>query len=339
MNLTTFVDVAIGLSVMYLGASLFVTILNEYIAQFFQLRANQLKKDLVTLIDDPTIVTALSKNPALAPFFVESASRLQVFFGWLKTARNVLAALWPSQRRKTVVPPGADPAPTGAAATTTPPAPGPSPSQKPASFVDPNVLAQQLVGSLRSGKDDLDSATSLLGALGSLPADSKSKAQLQALARTAGTNMDGFVQTVGAYLDRTLVAMGEGYKRKVQLISFGVGLVVAVAFNLDTLLVTSHLYRDKEARDAIVAVGMQLTEKASKDQFVKCGAMKKEARDKAAECDKFSGLADAVIGRNDTLAKLPIGWESWKEALASLTPYEPTAGMRKPEADTQSTDK
>jgi hypothetical protein len=52
MNLTAWVDVAIGLILVYLGASLFVTIINEYIAQALNLRGKQLCESLKTLIND-----------------------------------------------------------------------------------------------------------------------------------------------------------------------------------------------------------------------------------------------------------------------------------------------
>ena len=53
MSLTVVVDVAIGLVVVYLGASLFVTIINEHLAQAFKLRARTLRDSLRKLIQDP----------------------------------------------------------------------------------------------------------------------------------------------------------------------------------------------------------------------------------------------------------------------------------------------
>jgi len=41
METTALTDVAIGLSLVYLGASLFVTIINEYLAQALKLRAKK----------------------------------------------------------------------------------------------------------------------------------------------------------------------------------------------------------------------------------------------------------------------------------------------------------
>lgn len=69
MDLPILVDVAIGLSLVYMVASLFVTITNEYVAQVFNLRGSQLATDLTNLIADPEIRKKLTSSPALAPFF------------------------------------------------------------------------------------------------------------------------------------------------------------------------------------------------------------------------------------------------------------------------------
>src|SRR5258705_1397679 len=69
MDLTNLVDVAIGLCLVYLGASLFVTIVNEYIGQVLRLRGRQLAGDLKQLINDEGIQKRLKASPALAPFF------------------------------------------------------------------------------------------------------------------------------------------------------------------------------------------------------------------------------------------------------------------------------
>jgi 3D (Asp-Asp-Asp) domain-containing protein len=46
MNLTIWIDVAIGLSVIFLGTSLFVTIINEYVAQALDLRGRRCGRHL-----------------------------------------------------------------------------------------------------------------------------------------------------------------------------------------------------------------------------------------------------------------------------------------------------
>ena len=55
MDFTAWVDVAIGLSVVYLGASLFVTIVNEYLGQLLNLRGRKLATAFKELIGNDAI--------------------------------------------------------------------------------------------------------------------------------------------------------------------------------------------------------------------------------------------------------------------------------------------
>jgi hypothetical protein len=260
MELTNLVDVAVGLTLVYLGASLFVTITNEYIAQVLNRRGRQLAGDLQALIDDTKTVERLKTSPALRPFF-ERGPKL---FG------------------------------QGA---------------KPNSYVDPHVLARLLIGGLRVGQQEVSKMSEIIAAIDSL-ADSKLKAQLQTLSRSVSDNVDEFVKSVAAWADRSLSMLGEVYKSRTQVISFIVGLGVAVAFNVDTLAVTEHLYRDKEARNATAEAAVQLVQSTSSTTYEKCMAMSDAERRTQPSCAGLVSLADGLRHRDNAFGKLPIGWPS-----------------------------
>ena len=249
MDFTALLDVVIGLSLVYLGAALFVTIVNEYVAQLLKLRAKQVAKDLRTLIDDHNVKNALKANPALAPFFDKFGS----------------------------------------------------------SYVDAKVLAHQLVGGLRTTATTVASMNDLVASIAALP-DSKLKKQLLALSQTAHDNVDRFIASVGTWADQSLTMMGEVYKKKVQQISFGIGLFIAVAFNLDTLGVANHLYRDKAAREAIALVASDFVQKTSKETLDRCTKLKPGELRQDAGCAPVASLVEGVQRRNETLGQLPLGW-------------------------------
>ena len=252
MNLTAWVDVAIGLTLVYLGASLFVTVINEYVAQALNLRGRQLCESVKSLINDQRVKDILAQSPVLKPFFDSDAGKAP-------------------------------------------------------SYVDPVVLARLLVGGLADPSAAGNTATQVSATIDKLP-DSGLKTQLQALVRTAGTTTDELVKAVSDWADRSLTVLGEGYKRSLQKISFVIGLALAIALNLDTLTLTAHLYRDKDAREAAVALGVQIAEKTGKEAFDKCMALTPQKRKEDASCAPLSGLVEAVQGRNESLGKLPIGW-------------------------------
>lgn len=75
MDFTALVDVAVGLAVVYLGASLFATVINEYLASLRNWRGEQLAEDLQQLIGDEGVRTELANIPAFRGLFHSSAAK------------------------------------------------------------------------------------------------------------------------------------------------------------------------------------------------------------------------------------------------------------------------
>jgi hypothetical protein len=257
MNLTAWVDVAIGVSVVYLGASLFVTILNEYWAQLLNSRGKQLYDSLHRLLDDASVKDALKKFPALQPFF--------------------------------------------------------GPREKAPSYLDTVVFARLLLGSFALDVNDPTRQGWLKAINTTLTADSTVKRQLVAVVNAASDKADDITKAVSEWTDRSLTMLGEGYKQRRQLTSLIIGLLLAVAGNLDTIAITSRLYLDKEARESAAEVGMQLTQATSRKQFDECLALPPAERKVNDSCRPLLGIVDAVTARSATLGRLPIGWgeENW----------------------------
>ena len=267
MNLTEWVDVAIGLSLVYLGTSLFVTVINEYIAQIWNLRGKQLCDSMKNIIGDGDVAVTkiLSQSPALKPFFDSDRRRLP-------------------------------------------------------SYIDPNIFARQLVGGLTIGVAAGSTVQRASETIETLP-DSGLKQQLQALVATAGSTTDELVTAVSDWAERSLTALGGEYKRHLKTISFWIGLVVAAGLNIDTVALTEQLYYDKGAREATVALAIQITEKTDKRTFDKCLALSLQKRNEDSSCIGAELLAD-VHGYIQSLGTLPIGWSSKKPSPLTLPPVD-----------------
>lgn len=95
MNLTAFVDVAIGLSLVFLGASLFVTIINEFIAQTLNRRGAYLLKSLITLFDSESTRELLKRAPLMDKLFDARCQRSYV--DTLDMAQALIAGLRPNK--------------------------------------------------------------------------------------------------------------------------------------------------------------------------------------------------------------------------------------------------
>lgn len=292
MNLTTWIDVAIGLTLIYLGVSLFVTIINEYIAQMLNLRGQQLRTALNTLIDDDMIKQKLVKSPALESFF-KKQSKKKGFHEVLNVLKQLLFIFFPTNRLP--------------------------------SYVDPNILGRMLVGSLSASSVNAGNLTNTNNAVSQISAtidnlpNSSIKTQLQAIIRTSGSTIENLSTAVSDWLDRSLTMMSESYKRNLQIISFGVGLTIAVILNINTITLTQHLYRDKETRDATTSLAIQIAEQTNKASFEQCINLPRDKFMSDNACAPFKGLIDAIQTRNSTLGLLPIGWPEGVLKLLSAT--------------------
>jgi len=279
---TALLDTAIGLTLVFLGSALFVTVANEAIAGIIKKRSSVLTENLKTLFDGTGLSTLVTASPAFQPL--------------LDATRKVR------------------------------------------SYVDPKVLAQVLVGTLASlpnaagaqaaggaqpgqAPPQAPAADSLLQAIQALPT-SQVKNILWTIAQSAGKDVDKLTQAVSEWIDRSLTVLGEGYKRWAQILSFGLGFLLAFSFNIDTLGVGRRLYADKELRDSMTTVAEDYVKKASPELVATCPKLDAEARKARPDCAPVQALADAIAKRNDTFGKLPIGWQSFAEfrqlALPSL---------------------
>ncbi len=263
MDFTAMVDVAIGISVVYLGASLFATVLNEYIAQVLKLRATQLGRDLRVLVDDAAVRATLAKIPALKDHFGAGAEKR----------------------------PGS-------------------------SYVDTTMLARQLMGGIQVAQQGVAGVAGLVASVDALPGDSALKAQLKAIARVSADTTDNYVKAVSEWFDKSLTMLGEVHKRKMQLISIIVGLVLAVALNINTARLVKHLYHDKSSREAVAALAAKFVETTTPADLERCTKRSSPPVAADSSCARVQALMSGVGGSEGVWASLPIGWD--READGSL---------------------
>lgn len=266
-------DVAIGLSLIYLGGSLFVSILNETIAGLLRARSKELKRNLEELLDDRVIKKAVFESRV----FQDAKDRFR-------------------------------------------------------SYADPVALAQVILGALGTKADPTAAARgsgteAFLRAIEGLEGSSL-KTALVGMARASGDKIERLSQELGTWLDRSLTLMGEGYKRWIQTLSFGLGLVLAVALNIDSLSVVDRLFRDKEVRDLLTAAGEHYVTSISAEAQQRCQSLPKDQRAATKECEPMLKLTETLVSRTGDLGKLPIGWNSVSASGAPDAQPVRTWGLR-----------
>src|SRR5450432_1603041 len=291
MNFTALLDTAIGVTLVYLGAALFVTILSESIARTFRLRGRALADHLTHLFDHDTLREALGSSNAIAPRVSpkpDDASFLAHFTAWIQGYK--VEGGYDKTSGKLV--------------------------SKIESYVDPDVVARVILGSLLkeptpgTAGSPTPAATmqEVRETIVNLTGSSEIKTVLWQAAASAKDDLDQFTAKVSAWLDKSLNMLGEGYKTRSQVICFFLGLVMAVAANIDTVELTRRLYTDKGLRDSTVASAEQLTKSVNQEAVARCSKLSFEDLKADDTCQAVTSLVAGVARRNDTLAKLPIGW-------------------------------
>jgi hypothetical protein len=264
--MTAAIDVAIGLVLMYLVLSLFCTTLNEFIANLLKLRANTLRDALTELIDNPDLKTLFYNHGLI------DGSKVAASGGDAKplSEPNAVAA-----------------------------GPGAAGHDHHPSYLAGRDVAMALIDSVvyLKNKDPnlIPNVTAVADAVKSLPPSNIRDAMMSCLA-VVENDIVKLRAEMTSWFDSAMDRLSGSYKRNLQTISIIVGLILAVAFNADTLDVAKSLWMDPATASAI---------SQSASQFISSNAAKPQCGDDAgaANCD-----LKEMNSLDQTLRVFPLGW-------------------------------
>ena len=269
-------EVAIGLTLLYLLLSLVCTIANEWIAQLLSLRARNLEMGIQRLLEDSDrsgLAGRLYAHPLLM-----SVCRIGQKPSYLPASIFARALV-------DVLDPNAKNAASGAAAV-----------QSFRNAVQSATLPEALQGSVLAL---VDQGTVDLAAL---------RSDLQ------------------AWFDDAMDRASGWYKRRIRALSLGVGLVVAVTFNADTIHIATRLWEDPGLRVAVANVAAKAAADCTGEKPSECAALNDlpalEAKLRAFPLGWHSGAAPelplALGGWVLTALALSLGAPFWFDALNKL---------------------
>jgi hypothetical protein len=220
---STVLEIAIGLTLVYLLLSLICSAINEWIASLLALRANTLLEGIKNLLDDPERARTLYEHPLIDAFARSARFRAiakkdgkPAYIASDLFARALLDILSISP----------------AASTSSSPPPVSS------GVVTPTTSAP---------------VPTLQETLAALP-DSELKEALLALARDVGNDVVAFRLNVEAWYNHAMDRVSGWYKRKVQVILIILGLLLSALLNVDTIVIGDALLENTAMREALVAV-------------------------------------------------------------------------------------
>jgi len=331
MDLGKMVDVAIGLSMMFLMLSLFCTILNEVIAgKLLKLRSNTLKSGLAEMAGD-------------CPAFWQVLNHSLI--GAAKP--DDIHVKDPAQRAAALA------AATGTAVTAAPAGPGKSAAlgicelltaPPGPSYIAGRNFASAVLDTINPNVQFSGSATytAVMEAIRDLP-PGRLQDLLRATANTTTQDLQKMRDSIASWFDGEMDRLEGDYRRRLQWVSFLVGVALAVAFNADTLHVAKVLWQDRALAAGIAESAAGFVSSDTGKAVGKLTAAQQAVTDAtkaldAAPADQAATLkadlnakvetqnkqvvavANDLGALKDALVAIPIGWSadgfrSWAGAL------------------------
>jgi hypothetical protein len=173
----------------------------------------------------------------------------------------------------------------------------------------PEGEGKQIVTSLLARRQNFDSLDGLRNLMATLPATSRLRRQLELFLDDGVKDVAAYRGRLETWFDQGMDRLSGAYKRRAQLISIMVGLAISFAVGVDSWVVGNALMHDGALRQATVAAAVEVSKsKPPVTTGSPVGALPgktSECVDKTPECAAAKQMA-AAIGGLDEL-KLPIG--------------------------------
>jgi hypothetical protein len=273
------IDVAIGMCLIFLMASLICTAMQEGLEGLLKMRAMDLERGIRELLNDPqgsTIAKAFYDHPLIYSLFAgdyNPANLKPSKLNFLDGADRMHMA-W-SKRRNL---PSYIPAGNFAGA-----------------IID--ILGRGNLATTIAGK--APTVDHLRKAVATLPNDRLRRAVQVAIDQAQG-DIVAVKKNLETYFNSAMDRVSGWYKRRTQIILFFIGIVMAVVLNVDAVYVADRLGQDKALRQAVISQAQKLV---PDDKTANSGAALKKLQEESF---------DQLRGQLVTIG-LPVGW-SWPPA-------------------------
>lgn len=179
-------------------------------------------------------------------------------------------------------------------------------STKPA-YITPEYFADSVINFLRekgSGATDMDRISFCLR-FNTYHIQPKTLKQFRNLFENAAGNKDAYRKILMNWFNEFMDRNNGWYKRKMRFILFLLGILLSVAFNIDSIRISEILANDKEARSQLVSMGIELSKDSVRyNDFISANG---DTIHSKAVLD--SGLARVTKDINAANLVLGLGWD------------------------------
>ncbi len=296
---STFIETAIGLSLIFLLMSLMCSVLCEALARWLKWREMLLYDSIAVLVRDPALTEKIYEHPLIRslgtasflelygekrPFYVPK--RLALRYKALKKARALgKPGLQPNALLRWL-----------------------EMGQRP-SYIPSCTFSRVLLDLVLGDEAATGSATAseIRTAIGGMP-NGELKTALQALFLCPEIlDVKGACVVIARWFDSVMAPVTERFKRRSQTAVFLLAIPLTLALNVDTLLVANRLQRDKSLREAVVASAISFGHEHKEPE-----ATGLTAPPPKAERSRFLALYVELEQLN-----LPLGWPTEADVKAA----------------------
>jgi hypothetical protein len=333
-------DVAIGMGFLYLLLSLIASVVQEILSAFMQLRSANLQRgmrsllsgnsigsgaDLVDSIYTHGLVRGLYSDPEkdLNPDSVKRKEMDADDSGAAKFRRTVASLKrldWLRSLMRRVI--GIHPEKEIA---------GVSNQMLLPAYIPSRTFAMAMVDILNQkksvGKDAMNEIHQFLAQHHAQFRDNKATEAMLALAADAQGDLKKFQDNLEGWYNAAMDRASGWYKRYTQTLLLALGLLMAMAFNVDSLRVSKVLWFDRDARQSMVDAASQYMKDHPQPPVKAVAGTEQsfQANDLKTRLQETTQQFDAVTSG----ALLPVGWKrSYKDNLKYLWDNKEAGGWR-----------
>jgi len=219
MSISAVIEVTIGLAFIYLLLSLLVSSVNEWFAQVFKTRAIALEKAIKGLLKDPPDTGSGKANPnSLGERFYDHP-----------VIKAFCEEKWEKSGSKSTI------------------------KRRP-SYIPARTFAMVVFDLIFPGEDvSAKSPQVLTDMIDKANIHPDLKIALKTFVISSAAKADNLRKEVEDWFDETMGRLNGWYSRKARLISFAIGIVLAVGLNIDTMVIADSLWRDPSLRAGVTS--------------------------------------------------------------------------------------
>lgn len=247
-------DVVIGLVFIFLMYSLLATTINEGVASVLNLRGKKLEQALAKMLNDG-INYHENVWTLVADFFIKKWIGIKRFFHFIfskkvekpKHKMSLLELFYDHPSIKYL---------------------GENKVHNKPSYISPEFFAKSLIDILKKKGQIAEPTNSfeIQAGINTIKNSNETKSYIQTLLDESGNDLDKFKELLEKWFNETMHRTSGWYKKQSQKITFVIGLVLAISFNVDTIAIVGILSKDKDASKKLTALSAQYIENHKDNQ-------------------------------------------------------------------------